>query len=100
MASPIENRRVAYHRIVRFNNSYGIRHFCDEQALNSSHFLTGTSAGFLRTLAASRPPRYATTRVNRNGARPVQGLLEGLTMASQMTRVRAHLLGPTLAPRS
>src|SRR5262249_53324866 len=37
-------------------------HFCDEQALNSLHFLTGTSAGFLRTLAASRPPRYATTR--------------------------------------
>jgi len=34
---------------VRFNNSYGIRHFCDKQALNSLHFLTGTSAGFLRT---------------------------------------------------
>jgi len=34
---------------VRFNNSYGIRHFCDEQALNSLHFLTDTSAGFLRT---------------------------------------------------
>src|SRR5262249_1318423 len=48
--------------LVRFNNSYGIRHFCDEQALNSLHFLTGASAGFLRTLAASRPPRYATTR--------------------------------------
>ena len=26
---------------MRFNNSYGIRHFCDEQALNSLHFLTG-----------------------------------------------------------
>ena len=47
---------------MRFNNSYDIRHFCDEQALNSLHFLTGRSAGFLRTLAASRLPRYATTR--------------------------------------
>ena len=34
---------------MRFNNSYGIRHFRDEQALNSLHFLTGASAGFLRT---------------------------------------------------
>ena len=34
---------------MRFNNSYGIRSFCDDRALNSLHFLTGTSAGFLRT---------------------------------------------------
>src|SRR5262245_14521697 len=61
MALPIENRQIAYYIFVRFNNSYGIRHFCDEQVLNSLHFLTGASAGFLRTLAASRPPRYATT---------------------------------------
>src|SRR5262245_4287084 len=62
MALPIENRQIAYYIFVRFNNSYGIRHFCDEQALNSLHFLNGASVGFLRTLAASRPPRYATTR--------------------------------------
>src|SRR6516164_3692615 len=48
--------------LVRFNNSYDIRHFYNARVLNSLHFLTGTSAGFLRTLAASRPPRYATTR--------------------------------------
>src|SRR6516225_9678408 len=42
----------------------------------------------------------AHRQVHRNGARPVQGLLEGLTIAGQMTRVRAHLLGPSLAPRS
>src|SRR5262249_21379990 len=69
--------------LVRFNNSYRIRHFCNPRVLNSLHFLTGTSAGFLRTLAASRPARYATTQVHRNGARPVQGFLEGLTMARQ-----------------
>src|SRR5262249_21549042 len=48
--------------LVRFNNSYRIRHFCNARVLNSLHFLNGSSAGFLRTLAASRPPRYATTR--------------------------------------
>ena len=34
---------------MRFNNSYGIRDFCDDRALNSLHFLHCTSAGFLRT---------------------------------------------------
>src|SRR5262249_25764294 len=48
--------------LVRFNDSYHIRHFCNARVLNSLHFLNGASAGFLRTLAASRPPRYATTR--------------------------------------
>ena len=78
--------------------------FCDEQVLNSLHFLTGTSAGFLRTALAglgrqkappdacssSSPmkardpaaiPRKRVTGlgpVHRNGVRPVQGLLEGL----------------------
>ena len=110
---------------MRFNNSYRIRHFSDERALNSLHFLTGTSAGFLRTALAgsgrqktppdacssSSPmkardpaaiPRKRVTGlgpVHRNGVRPVRGLLEGLTMAGQMTRGRAHLLGPSLAPR-
>src|SRR5262249_31724058 len=32
------------------------------RVLNSLHFLNAASAGFLRTPAASRPPRYATTR--------------------------------------
>jgi hypothetical protein len=35
--------------VVRFNNSYSIRHFTGERALNSLHFLTAASAGFLRT---------------------------------------------------
>src|SRR5262249_30925739 len=38
--------------------------------------------------------------IHRNGARQVQRFLEGLTMTGRMTRVRAHLLGPSLAPRS
>src|SRR5262249_50869869 len=52
---PIENGREAYH--------------CDERALNSLPFLRGTSAGFLRTAW----PSHAS-------ARPVQGLLERLTL--------------------
>ena len=35
--------------LVRFNNSYDIRDFCDDRALNSLHFPHCTLAGFLRT---------------------------------------------------
>ena len=35
--------------LVRFNNSYDIRHFCGEQVLNPLRFLNGSSAEFLRT---------------------------------------------------
>src|SRR5215475_15014159 len=62
MASPHRERASGVPQVVRFNNSYRIRHFCNARVLNSLHFLNAASAGFLRTLAASRPPRYATTR--------------------------------------
>src|SRR5262249_46688393 len=73
-----------------------IRHFCDERALNSLYFLHDTSPGFLRTPLslgkaakhaipdppAPRPPEHpAYGPVHRNGARPVQGLLERLALA-------------------
>src|SRR5262249_1567695 len=62
MALPIENRQIAYYTSCALTTliTYGI--FCNARVLNSLHFLNGASAGFLRTLAASRPPRYATTR--------------------------------------
>src|SRR5262249_56227117 len=47
---------------VGFKKCYHIGDFWNGGLLNSLHFLNGDSAGFLRTLAASRPPRYATTR--------------------------------------
>ena len=97
MALPIENRQIAYLHLVRFNNSYGIRDFCDDRALNSLHFLTGTSAGFLRTALAGSgrqkapPDAYSSSSpmkahglvaiprkgdtgqgpIHRNGARPI-----------------------------
>src|SRR6516165_11986192 len=74
MASPFENRRVAYHKIVRFNNSYGIRHFCDEQALNSLHFLTAHRQGFCVQLllgrAAKRLHPTPAVQVVNEGTRP------------------------------
>src|SRR6516165_3220844 len=74
MASPFENRRVAYHKIVRFNNSYGIRHFCDEQALNSLHFLTALRQGFCVQLllgrAAKRLHPTPAVQVVNEGTRP------------------------------
>src|SRR5262249_59294574 len=62
MALPIENRQIAYYTSCALTTliTYGI--FCNARVLNSLHFLNGASAGFLRTLAASKPPRYATTR--------------------------------------
>src|SRR5262249_24662419 len=62
MALPIENRQIAYYTSCALTTliTYGI--FCNARVLNSLHFLNGASAGFLPTLAASRPPRYATTR--------------------------------------
>ena len=74
MASPFENRRVAYHKIVRFNNSYGIRNFCDEQALNSLHFLTAHRQGFCVQLllgrAAKRLHPTPAVQVVNEGTRP------------------------------
>src|SRR5262249_59410030 len=90
MALPIENRQIAYYTSCALTTliTYGI--FCNARVLNSLHFLNGASAGFLRTLAASRPPRYATIRgpysttsgtrifsTRSAPARQVQGLLGG-----------------------
>src|SRR5262249_47561801 len=56
--APLRTGASVLPHVVRFNSSYAIRHFCDERALNSLHFLHGTSAGFLHTLL----PTMATTR--------------------------------------
>jgi hypothetical protein len=92
---------------VRFNNSYGIRHFCDEQALNSLHFLTALRQGFCVQLLLFGPPKDSARRLQfklanegtrppqqylgneiqdtivHNGAGSLQGLLEGLTWSTR-----------------
>jgi hypothetical protein len=42
--------------VVRFNNSYSIRQFSGERALNSLPFLRGALAGFLRTHLLCQKP--------------------------------------------
>src|SRR5262245_49349336 len=54
MASPHLEPASSLSQVVRFNNSYGIQHFRNVQALNSLQFLTATSAGFLRTHLPTR----------------------------------------------
>jgi hypothetical protein len=54
--------------VVRFNNSYSTRYFSGERALNSLHFLKGTSAGFLRTRLLRQKPVASWT--NPPGYRP------------------------------
>src|SRR5262249_8859988 len=79
MALPIENRQIAYYTSCALTTliTYGI--FCNARVLNSLHFLHCASAGFLRTLAASRPPRYATTRgPYRRDHSPGGGILRGM----------------------
>src|SRR5262245_43228759 len=57
MAFPIEIRRRGLPQNVRFNNFYSIQHSPGERALNSLHFVTAVSAGFLRTAAEPKTPR-------------------------------------------
>src|SRR5215467_5576217 len=75
MALPIENRQIAYYTSCALTTLMAYAIFCDEQVLNSLHFLTGTSAGFLRTaLAGLGPPKGSTRRLQfklaNEGTRP------------------------------
>jgi hypothetical protein len=74
---------------VRFNNSYDIRHFCDEQALNSLHFLTGILAGFLRTANGFRFP------LNHLGIRASLALRQHLWISSMAASSSSSLIAFT-----
>jgi hypothetical protein len=83
--------------VVRFNNSYSIRHFTGERALNSLHFLTAASAGFLRTHLL--PKDRSTLELTRTGYQehpvPLDGFRRsapGFSVSSKTAVTRRRLI--------
>ena len=83
--------------MVRFNNSYSIRHFTGERALNSLHFLTAASAGFLRTHLL--PKDRSTLELTRTGYQehpvPLDGFRRsapGFSVSSKTAVTRRRLI--------